>query len=1125
MLQQQGQKPKDGSDLKDLETARREIMQLRSVLSNQFSEVEELSIAAKQMEQTTQQHLNALQEHTKNAERLEQQKISAADAKLRRMANRPSCKLRCDHPELPAAGEIGSMNTPAKDCEELKSKESGSYYIAGHPAAAVYCNSADEGGGWTLLMKLDAGSSAFRKGSVLWTDQQPLLNEREMNAFTSEGRGDAKFKSFNNLAAREFMVAWPDQYATWAPIGPFEPTTAMELFNRSSENVTSPLAVFWSPGAEPSLEQAAVGTSRALIYGRRGEEYAGREAEERQARAAMLGIGGREGAEECAEGSAEGTCGASERSRCASVLSGDVGSDSNGSCEKCVTASGGGCAWCAGSRSCVPDQAWQCVSATEHVSSSGEGFLVGQKYSAEACTEANARAAAHADAAGEGARGEPLLQRSLVAWEMPVTNGDGGDGAAQANDALAAAVAAAEQTQKEGGKPPQQYVWWRTARDQRARWQQQELERVRAAFQQELGEEKEQVDQASANRDAGASGAGAGAAAQAAQAAQTAQAAAKAKARRRSRTLTKAGVQKLKERAKWATDGAGLARPLMVLGLSKGTEGGEGAADGGSAGQVSQSAVRAAYASLSRQYHPDACELTAAVHAAQAAEAAEAERGFDVPTCTEHASKVFADLVAAFDTVGSWRRREAFSAFISQAESSQSQADKTWSWERAHHWNYDIHWATLHHAEEHSAASMRQRDPNFADSQPFDSYSDYADHYTRTDAGTTDSSGRAGRFGLTADDLITPLSSAAAGAGSGNNNWSESLSGDSVWVLLFYRPSQPSARGLADTWRQLARSLAGLAGGDGEQELEGARVEVGAIDCEREAGLCDRNGIEPGQPQPSIKIANRRQQLVVDYSMGRERDQASLESWARTVAGEWRWLLHHSNVTMLVPSHEKTTPEFMEEETEEEPEKVVTANGFEESVMASEEFWVVLFTDGLDCPICKIARTNMLRLSASLKGQAMVGIFDCSQGGMLGAEEQEQLGERAKRLCYEEMGIAAVPHPPTAKAWRRGKKRAGDKGETLYNAKMFAPHLALKLIERAVRLAGADRQQAKGENSRAGGVDFEAEEEEAAEEEDEPDAPPQRPPDQEFWEEGDMPQREAIAWDSQFQPDQMLIGG
>jgi len=301
---------------------------------------------------------------------------------------------------------------------------------------------------------------------------------------------------------------------------------------------------------------------------------------------------------------------------------------------------------------------------------------------------------------------------------------------------------------------------------------------------------------------------------------------------------------------------------------------------------------------------------------------------------------------------------------------------------------------------------------------------------------------------------------------------------------------------------------------------------VGVVDCDREVGLCQRNGIppagDPGSQQPSIKLANRKQQLVVDYATGRERDRASLEAWARAVSGEWRWLLHQSNVTMLVPSSASAPVEFMEEDADADAEKGVTANGFDEEVLASEEFWVVLFTDGLDCPICRIAKTNMLRLSASLKGQARVGIFDCSQAGVAGSE-QDQLQERAARLCYEEMGIAAVPHPPTVKAWRRGKKRDGDKGETLYNAKMFAPHLALKLIERAVRLAVAGREQAKG--GQTGGVDFEAEEEEKVEEEDdEPDAPPQRPPDQEFWEEDDMPQREAIGWDSQFQPDQVLIG-
>jgi hypothetical protein len=44
-------------------------------------------------------------------------------------------------------------------------------------------------------------------------------------------------------------------------------------------------------------------------------------------------------------------------------------------------------------------------------------------------------------------------------------------------------------------------------------------------------------------------------------------------------------------------------------------------------------------------------------------------------------------------------------------------------------------------------------------------------------------------------------------------------------------------------------------------------------------------------------------------------------------------------------------------------------SNFEQTVLAdSARAWVVLFTDGLTCAPCRTAKTNLMRLSASVRG-------------------------------------------------------------------------------------------------------------------------------------------------------------
>lgn len=107
---------------------------------------------------------------------------------------------------------------------------------------------------------------------------------------------------------------------------------------------------------------------------------------------------------------------------------------------------------------------------------------------------------------------------------------------------------------------------------------------------------------------------------------------------------------------------------------------------------------------------------------------------------------------------------------------------------------------------------------------------------------------------------------------------------------------------------------------------------------------------------------------------------------------------------------------------------------------------VIAFMDGVDCSACKTAKTNAMRLSASLRGfpDVQVGVVDCEE-------------EDAHSLCYEMQDLPARPHAPVVKGYPSGAKPDNSKGEVLYNANEMEPHIALKMLDHTLRLAMADR--------------------------------------------------------------------
>lgn len=105
---------------------------------------------------------------------------------------------------------------------------------------------------------------------------------------------------------------------------------------------------------------------------------------------------------------------------------------------------------------------------------------------------------------------------------------------------------------------------------------------------------------------------------------------------------------------------------------------------------------------------------------------------------------------------------------------------------------------------------------------------------------------------------------------------------------------------------------------------------------------------------------------------------------------------------------------------------------------------MILFVDGVECAPCKTAKTNMLRLSAGLRGlDAGVGYVDCEEG-------------ENRQFCND-IGLPPPPHAPQVRAFRGGVKTEDDKGESLYNPNEVEPHLALQLTEKIIRLAQATK--------------------------------------------------------------------
>lgn len=290
---------------------------------------------------------------------------------------------------------------------------------------------------------------------------------------------------------------------------------------------------------------------------------------------------------------------------------------------------------------------------------------------------------------------------------------------------------------------------------------------------------------------------------------------------------------------------------------------------------------------------------------------------------------------------------------------------------------------------------------------------------------------------------ITPLT---------ENLWERRVGfGDDCWIVEYYAPWCGACQSLVTVFKQFADLL---------QDDYG--IEVGSVNCVSQSRVCsDWFAV---RAYPTILAVNDKHGMRQEYHGSK--DPQSMATWAREVKEEWSWLFRNSNITTIVDKA-----------------------SFENVVLNSTDFFIVAFNDGLYCSSCKTAKTNLMRLSAGLRGYRGISIalVDCED-------------PLSQSLCHEQ-GLPARPHAPVVKGYASGPKEVGVLGETLYNSNEMEPHLALELMERLVRLVLADRL---AEDERENGKgEYESEKEKKK---DDPPPAPHKP----LW--NGPPKRQALAW-------------
>jgi hypothetical protein len=116
-----------------------------------------------------------------------------------------------------------------RSCQEIHTREpalpSGAYVLEERPPIDVYCEMNEDGGGWTLAMKIDGSKPTFAYDSPLWTDDKAIA-PTSTDLSTTEHKNAAFWK----LPFKELRLGMIDAGMRRQIIVPHEASSLRALF-------------------------------------------------------------------------------------------------------------------------------------------------------------------------------------------------------------------------------------------------------------------------------------------------------------------------------------------------------------------------------------------------------------------------------------------------------------------------------------------------------------------------------------------------------------------------------------------------------------------------------------------------------------------------------------------------------------------------------------------------------------------------------------------------------------------------------------------------------------------------------------------------------------------------------
>ncbi len=148
----------------------------------------------------------------------------------------------------PTDGTGTSSDDPGEDCARIKAdypaSADGVYWLKPDGVAESfqsYCDMSFDGGGWTLVLKVDGGQETFRYSSALWENEEVYAPQRP----DFEG-GEAKLQGFNTLPVSELRVGVRlDGTIRWGVI-PLRADSMREVFAGVEHRPTAQGKSFWA---------------------------------------------------------------------------------------------------------------------------------------------------------------------------------------------------------------------------------------------------------------------------------------------------------------------------------------------------------------------------------------------------------------------------------------------------------------------------------------------------------------------------------------------------------------------------------------------------------------------------------------------------------------------------------------------------------------------------------------------------------------------------------------------------------------------------------------------------------------------------------------------------------------